>query len=64
MGQYEKAEQFYLESKDITERTMGREHLSYAGSLNNLGYLYRDMGQYENSIGAGILMWKEAWQYS
>jgi len=46
MGDYAKAESCHLESKAIVEKVMGKEHPSYAGSLNNLGGLYDSMGDY------------------
>jgi len=49
MGQYEKAEPFYLEAKAITEKKLGKEDIDYASSLNNLGILYWFMGQYEKA---------------
>jgi tetratricopeptide (TPR) repeat protein len=49
MGQYEKAEPLYLESKDIWEKALGKGHSHYAANLNNLANLYRHMGQYEKA---------------
>ena len=49
MGNYEKAEPLYLESKAINEKVLGREHRDYAASLNNLAILYWKMGNYEKA---------------
>ena len=38
-----------LEVNAIDEKTSGKKSSEYAASLNNLGVLYRDMGQYEKS---------------
>ena len=46
MGNYPKAETTCLEEKAIHEKTLGKEHQSYANSLVNLGYIYRQMGDY------------------
>jgi len=46
MGDYAKAERFYLEAKDILERTLGREHPDYATLLSNLSFFYQNMGKY------------------
>ncbi len=49
MGQYEKAEPLYLESKAIREKALGRENPAYAESLQNLAGLYQVMGKYEKA---------------
>jgi len=46
MENYALAEQNALKAKDIYEKTLGKEHRSYAASLDNLGFLYCNMGDY------------------
>jgi len=45
-GDYAKAIECFLKVKEIIEKTLGKEHPSYATSLNNLGSLYMDIGDY------------------
>ncbi|MCK6695297.1 MAG: CHAT domain-containing protein, partial [Thermoanaerobaculia bacterium] len=45
----EKAEPLQLESKTIMEKTMGKEHPSYAQILIDLALLYGETGQYEKA---------------
>ena len=49
MGDYLKAEQFYLESLKIRKSVLGENHPDYAASLNNLGVLYRTSGDYSEA---------------
>jgi len=46
MGNYTEAEKYYLETKIILEKVLGKNHSDYAISLNNLGLLYSNMGNY------------------
>jgi len=46
---YQEAEKWYLESKSIREKTLGKEHPDYEKSLNNLRILYREMGAHEKA---------------
>jgi CHAT domain-containing protein/tetratricopeptide (TPR) repeat protein len=46
---YPGAEKWYLESKAIREKAMGREHPDYAESLHNLAILFEGMSQYEKA---------------
>ena len=46
LGQYEKSEPFYLESKQIRQEILGKEDPSYAISCNGLANLYKARGQY------------------
>ncbi len=46
---YTGAEKWYLESKAIREKALGREHPDYAASLHKIAGLYDDMGQYEKA---------------
>ncbi|MEZ6153735.1 MAG: tetratricopeptide repeat protein, partial [Pirellulaceae bacterium] len=43
---YSRAEDLLLESRAIRERVLGKEHPSYAISLNNLALLYESMTEY------------------
>ena len=47
IGDFDQAELFYLEARDIYQKTFGVEHPEYASCLFNLGVLNRDMGRYE-----------------
>jgi tetratricopeptide (TPR) repeat protein len=49
MGQYDKAGGYYLECKEIREKTLGKEHPHYASTLCNLGSFYESMGNYDNA---------------
>ncbi len=49
MGNYEKAELLYLDSKSILEKALGKEHIDYAANLQNLGLLYMAMDKYEKA---------------
>ena len=44
MGDTARAEPLYLEAKAICEKVLGKEHPTYATSLNNLATLYQSMG--------------------
>ncbi len=44
---FQNAEQWYLNSREIQEKTLGKMNPNYATTLNNLGALYISMGQYE-----------------
>ena len=46
LGEYGKAEPLHLQARDIREKVLGKEHSSYAVSLNNLAVLYESMGDY------------------
>ena len=46
LGDFEQAEKNYLEAKNMIEKEFGKEHPDYAQSLNNLGLLYKNMGNY------------------
>lgn len=46
MGQYPRAEPYYLSGKELIEAKEGKENARYAISCYNLGRLYRHMGQY------------------
>ena len=46
MGDYGKAEPFFLEARALYEKALGTEHPEYATALNNLGSLYQAMGDY------------------
>ncbi|MEP6513035.1 MAG: CHAT domain-containing tetratricopeptide repeat protein, partial [Parafilimonas sp.] len=46
LGDYDKAESLYLETKQIRENIFGKEHPDYAASCDNLAILYYELGQY------------------
>jgi CHAT domain-containing protein/Tfp pilus assembly protein PilF len=46
---YPESEKWYLESKSIYEKTVGKKNPDYANSLFNLAVLYRVMGQFEKA---------------
>lgn len=48
-GDLLEAEKWYLESKNVREKVLGKEHLDYVWSLNNLGNVYQSLGKYEKS---------------
>jgi len=48
-GDFVKAKECFLEAKEIFEKTLGKNHPSYASLLNNLGALYSVMGDYTNA---------------
>lgn len=49
MGDYGKAEPLYLESLDMREKVLGKEHSNYVESLNNLAALYLDDEKYQKA---------------
>ena len=49
IGQYNKAEPLYLESKQIREKLFEKQHRDYANSCNSLANLYQNMGQYDKA---------------
>ena len=52
MGDYAKAEPLYRHSLEIKKRALGENHPDYANSLNNLGALYKAMGDYAEGRAA------------
>jgi CHAT domain-containing protein/tetratricopeptide (TPR) repeat protein len=46
MGNYPKAEIFYLEALEILKKALGEDHADIGASLNALGILYKNMGNY------------------
>ena len=46
IGEFEKAEKFFLEALEIKESILGKQHTDYALSLNNLGSYYSDISNY------------------
>jgi len=63
MGDYAKAERYYLEATAIREKALGKEHPYYATSLNNLGLLYYSMGDYakaERYYLEATVIWEKA----
>ncbi|MBC7774275.1 MAG: tetratricopeptide repeat protein [Phycisphaerae bacterium] len=59
---YEEAEKWYIECKNIREQTLGKEHSDYAKILCSLGNLYIDMGQYQKAeplCVEALAIWKK-----
>ncbi len=48
-GDYSNAEIWYSLSREIREKTLGKENLDYFKSANNLAILYDNLGYYEKS---------------
>ena len=49
IGNYEKAEQAFLQAADLISRLQGIDHPDYGSVLNNLAGLYRLMKQYQKA---------------
>lgn len=49
-GYYREAEKWYIQSRDIREAALGKDHLEYAWSVNNLGAIYDNEGQYAKAL--------------
>ena len=49
IGLYEQVESLYIAASDICAKVLGKEHPSYATSLNNLALLYQVQGQYDKA---------------
>ncbi len=43
-GRYKEVKEIYEEAIDISLQVSGKESLNYVLQINNLGYLYEDMG--------------------
>ncbi|MCB9267645.1 MAG: CHAT domain-containing protein [Lewinellaceae bacterium] len=48
-GKYSEAEKWFLESKSIREKVLGKEHPDYVLTLNRLGTIYDGQGNYESA---------------
>ena len=40
----------YQRSIEVTEEVLGKRHISYADTLNNIGNVLDDMGRYKEAI--------------
>ena len=49
IGDYKKAEPYYLQALAIQKKVLGEEHPDYASSINDLGTLYINMGDYKKA---------------
>jgi tetratricopeptide (TPR) repeat protein len=49
-GHYQEALALATQSRDFARRELGQRHPYYAQSLNNLGVLYRDMGDHTSAL--------------
>lgn len=52
-GDYAEAEKWWLESKAIRKKALGKDHPDYAVSLSVLANLYNDMHHYEKAETPG-----------
>jgi len=62
-GDYEEAEHYYLEAKQLLKSLPLKPNLQYAGCLNNMGALYREMGQYDKAQALyleALSIWEKA----
>ncbi len=50
LGDYDKAKELYLQSKDIRANALGKENSEYAESLNNLGAVHWFKGEQEQAL--------------
>jgi CHAT domain-containing protein len=50
MGQYEKAESLYVQTRDIIKTTLGENHPDYASNLSNLAALYYSSNHPDKAI--------------
>ncbi len=51
LGQFEKAEQLYVEANQINQRLFGsNDHILYANTLNNLAQFYAEINQMDKAI--------------
>ncbi|EXL45101.1 hypothetical protein FOCG_13864 [Fusarium oxysporum f. sp. radicis-lycopersici 26381] len=48
-GRYEGAAKLYRETQEMTEKVLGKEHLSTLSSMNNLASVLDDMGEYKEA---------------
>jgi len=49
-GRYDEAIEKYEEALRIDEKTIGKEHPSYAIDLNNLADVYHSQGRYDEAL--------------
>ena len=49
-GDYSQAKKYFMEAKNIREKTLGKEHPDYLSSLNNLSSVYGNSGEYDQAI--------------
>ncbi len=54
LGKYTEALPLYLQSKNIREQVLGKNHPELAATLTNLAGLYRDLGKYELALSLYI----------
>ncbi|MFV0543651.1 MAG: protein kinase domain-containing protein [Marinicella pacifica] len=50
-GAFDQALKLYQQALDLTIQNSGKNSEEYAVRLNNLGYLYEDLGEYQKAIG-------------
>ena len=55
MGEFKKAESYYLNSISIRKEFYGEMHLNYANSLGNMARLYAQSGQHKKSEDLSLM---------
>ena len=55
MGNYTRSLELNLQTLEINEKVIGKEHPYYATSLNNIALDYSDLGDYNNSLVYNLL---------
>ena len=50
LGKYDEALRYYNECLEIEKRILPSNHSSIADTLNNIGLVYKDQGNYESAI--------------
>jgi len=48
--EYGEAIEFHQKSLEIYQKTLPKNHSDFAASYNNIGGLYRDMGEYSEAL--------------
>lgn len=46
-GRYQEAEQLYIQSREIREKSLGKDHPDVAAVVRDLAYLYASQGKYQ-----------------
>ncbi len=50
LGNFKKSEQYFLQIKELNEKTYGKEHSEYAITISNLSNLYSRTGRHEEAL--------------
>ena len=59
LGNYEDSRELYLKASNIYEKTVGKEHPSYATMINNLGWSFRSQASGSEARAMDKIMLKE-----